>query len=288
MFVERSNVLTTENSIGAMRVHHVRDALLRPRPSPLLSFLAPSVSSTWVSSPPRQPLRNIRLLASKTPPLNASTATAAEEDEPTQQPRPQFAPRAPPRKNAVRELMADLKSSNRSKPRPKPTTTDVPIYSNPRPNGSLPGHSSADIVRKANFENRSSRGYLDREQGKIENSFFPTSEFLGSRTSRDLFGSLKRTIPKIPLPPPPIRLDAFIGRSEVVDPEKGVDLGRAWKKLDLKLTYNNVRGDATSQRFHERPGLKRKRLKSSRWRKRFKQGFQAVVRKVQDMTKRGW
>lgn len=42
------------------------------------------------------------------------------------------------------------------------------------------------------------------------------------------------------------------------------------------------------QRFHERPGLRRKRLKSERWRKRFKHGFQATTTRVRELTKQGW
>lgn len=87
---------------------------------------------------------------------------------------------------------------------------------------------------------------------------------------------------------PPVRLDAFVGRSEDVDPLKGVDLGRAIRKLEIKCAYNNVRQDFNKQRFHERPGLKRKRLKSQRWEKRFREGFKAVVSKVQKMRMKGW
>ncbi|KAF4122965.1 small subunit ribosomal protein MRP21 [Geosmithia morbida] len=42
------------------------------------------------------------------------------------------------------------------------------------------------------------------------------------------------------------------------------------------------------QRFHERPGLRRKRLKSERWRSRFKQGFQAAAVRVRELKKQGW
>jgi small subunit ribosomal protein MRP21 len=94
--------------------------------------------------------------------------------------------------------------------------------------------------------------------------------------------------PTLPPLPPPVRLDAYIGRSEEVDPSKGVDLSTALRRLGIKLAYNNVRGDFIRQRFHERPGLKRKRLKSERWRRRFKEGFQAVCKKVQKMRRQGW
>jgi hypothetical protein len=57
---------------------------------------------------------------------------------------------------------------------------------------------------------------------------------------------------------------------------KGVDLGRGFRVLEINCQRNQERGDFMRQRFHERPGLKRKRLHSLRWRKRFKEGFRAV------------
>ncbi|KAL8758092.1 MAG: hypothetical protein Q9184_004036 [Pyrenodesmia sp. 2 TL-2023] len=71
-----------------------------------------------------------------------------------------------------------------------------------------------------------------------------------------------------------------LGRAIEVFPDRGMDLGRALKNLEVECALNNVRKDAIRQRFHERPGLKRKRLKSERWRRRFKIGFRAVVAKA--------
>ncbi|KAL8696589.1 MAG: hypothetical protein Q9201_007585 [Fulgogasparrea decipioides] len=79
-----------------------------------------------------------------------------------------------------------------------------------------------------------------------------------------------------------------LGRTVEVVPERGLDLGRALRSLEINCAVNNVRGDALKQKFHERPGLKRKRLKSVRWRRNFKQGFKAVVAKVKAMRRKGW
>ncbi|MCJ1478525.1 hypothetical protein MMC13_007205 [Lambiella insularis] len=276
----------TKNITGAMRAHRVGDALLRPGPSPLLSFLAPSICPTWLSVPRQQPLPSIRFLATKTLPLNASAATAAkaEDDEFLQHSRHQPAPTPPKRLDSVQALTAQIQSSNRGKPRKNPTAS----YNSPRYDSRGPSLSSAELFRNANSENQRSGGYLKREQGKIDESFFPNDSSFGGLDAGDLVGSSTFAPTAVPPPPTPVRLDAFIGRSEEVAPERGIDLGRALKKLELKCAYNNVRGDSISQRFHERPGLKRKRLKSSRWRKRFKEGFRAVVAKVQKMKNRGW
>ncbi|KAL8710622.1 MAG: hypothetical protein Q9220_004846 [cf. Caloplaca sp. 1 TL-2023] len=55
-----------------------------------------------------------------------------------------------------------------------------------------------------------------------------------------------------------------IGRTVEVMPERGFDLGRAIRSLEINCAVNNVKGDSISQKFHERPGMKRKRLKSVR------------------------
>lgn len=88
--------------------------------------------------------------------------------------------------------------------------------------------------------------------------------------------------------PPPMRLGPSLGRSIEVIPGRNQDLGRALQMLGMVCARNRVRADATLQKFHERPGLKRKRLKSVRWRRRFKQNFQAVVRRVEEMRRKGW
>ncbi|OCL03122.1 hypothetical protein AOQ84DRAFT_303437 [Glonium stellatum] len=84
------------------------------------------------------------------------------------------------------------------------------------------------------------------------------------------------------------RLDASTGRSIDLDPSKGRDLVRGLAQLNSLISRNKVRADFNKQRFHERPGLKRKRLKSQRWRKRFKEGFREVVGRVSALTRKGW
>lgn len=67
-----------------------------------------------------------------------------------------------------------------------------------------------------------------------------------------------------------------------------VDVARAFQLLDMACNKNSVSRDLWRQRFHERPGLKRKRLRSERWRKMFKLGFRATVSRVSELRKQGW
>lgn len=65
------------------------------------------------------------------------------------------------------------------------------------------------------------------------------------------------------------------------------DLPAALARLRGILTANNVKVDQLRQRFHERPGLKKKRLKSLRHRRRFKAGFKKLVGIAMEMKRKG-
>ncbi|KAI7255269.1 hypothetical protein KC343_g3457 [Hortaea werneckii] len=85
----------------------------------------------------------------------------------------------------------------------------------------------------------------------------------------------------------PFKLNASVGRT-VYTNSTTMDPARAFRALEIQCARNSVRRDFQRQRFHERPGLKRKRLHSERWRRRFKEGFRGVVGLVQKMKKQGW
>ena len=84
----------------------------------------------------------------------------------------------------------------------------------------------------------------------------------------------------------PIKLNPSTGRSVTVG--QGTDVGRGFRLLEMSCARNRVRRDQTAQRFHERGGLKRKRLRRERWRKRFMEGFQETCRRVRELKKQGW
>jgi ribosomal protein S21 len=273
-----------------MRAQRFSDALLRSGTSPLLSFLAPSVSpSTWTpiyrkcpsqSKWIRQPT-TLRCLATKTSPLNASAATASKVDEYEDEAHPTSGPQT--EKAPAKDIGNILKTIY-------DTNAGAPRRPSPQRPGSIPyrdvtrdGRTSADLASESRY--RSYRQITDR-QGFVDREAF-ANEFNEVDTAT-LLDTASRRVTKARTLLPPVRLDAFVGRSEDVDPLKGVDLGRAIRKLEIKCAYNNVRQDFNKQRFHERPGLKRKRLKSQRWEKRFREGFKAVVSKVQKMRMKGW
>ena len=87
-------------------------------------------------------------------------------------------------------------------------------------------------------------------------------------------------------PEPPVRLHPYLGRTVEVTERGG--LNGALKMLQIGISRNKVIAQSREQKYYERPGLKRKRLKSLRWRKRFFKGFQAAVNKVKEMKRMGW
>ncbi|KAI9821195.1 MAG: hypothetical protein M1827_003929 [Pycnora praestabilis] len=151
--------------------------------------------------------------------------------------------------------------------------------SSPNAQQSRRGNSASDLLE--NFRSYTGRGSSSRSKVPVERMQSPTS--LSGSPSTNLFSE-----PPKPPPPPRLRLGPSTGRSVIIDTGRGVDLARGFKSLNVNCFLNNVKGDSISQRFHERPGLKRKKLKSRRWRRRFRDGFRAVVSKVEDMRRRGW
>ncbi|KAI9865128.1 MAG: hypothetical protein M1813_002448 [Trichoglossum hirsutum] len=118
----------------------------------------------------------------------------------------------------------------------------------------------------------------------------PTDRMLSPSTANTTSPSTSLLDAPAPRPPPQptIRLNASTGRTVPVESRRGMDLARAFRILDIMCRQNSIKQDFMRQRFHERPGLKRKRLKSQRWRKRFMVGFKGMVGKVDEMRRKGW
>lgn len=85
-----------------------------------------------------------------------------------------------------------------------------------------------------------------------------------------------------------LRLRPSIGRTVQCGKGARVDLARGLQLLNTQVRKNKVSQDLMKQRFHERPGLKRKRLRRERWRARFKDGFKATCTRVRELARQGW
>ncbi|KAF2091746.1 hypothetical protein K490DRAFT_61175 [Saccharata proteae CBS 121410] len=84
------------------------------------------------------------------------------------------------------------------------------------------------------------------------------------------------------------RVGPSVGKSVSLNTNRGQSFADGLRLLDTLVARNGVRYDLKKQAFHERPGLKRKRLARERWRKRFMTGFKQVVSRVQRLRKQGW
>lgn len=69
---------------------------------------------------------------------------------------------------------------------------------------------------------------------------------------------------------------------------RNLDFAKALARLDMNMRVNRVAQDVRRQRFHERNGLKKKRLRSERWRRRFMDGFRATCKRVSELAGQGW
>ena len=85
-----------------------------------------------------------------------------------------------------------------------------------------------------------------------------------------------------------LKLGPTLGRQVHVEPERGRDLAAAIRILGSTCKSNQVKQQATRQKFHVRRGQMRKELRRQRWRKLFKFSFQETVKKIQRMQAQGW
>ena len=155
-------------------------------------------------------------------------------------------------------------------------------------NPSRPADESAEAMIETAFRNANHKREPDKYYYDIARKMqFPTQEKL-SAGSPDAYRALENTRKTMRRAFRTVRSRPAVGRTIEVVPERGVDVGRALSRLDMACTVNRIRLDAFRQRFHERPGMERKRLKSERWRRMFKESFKATVRRVKEMTRKGW
>ena len=151
--------------------------------------------------------------------------------------------------------------------------------------------SSATIIGNA-FHNSHTRDWNKKYTDIAQRMQYPPEELTSPGTPRnvirDAYGAFANERKSAKRAVRTVRSRPSIGRTIEVIPERGVDFGRALRSLEITCAVNRVKSDLSRQRFHERPGLKRKRLKSERWRKMFKESFRATVRRVKEMTRKGW
>ena len=286
-----------------MELRRLGDPFLRPRASPLLSFLAPSVSQSWwsiaASCPARSyPAANPRNSNSS---FHTSACRGAESPPvPADVEKPQPNPSRPRTPNLADLSFLNKPQKDSSNTPPKSSYSrrfaadqnvakllDQTLDSLPNPAKREP--STPNIPTSADKTRKALGSFLERERGArtpgqvAQSMDFPTP---ADNPQVSLLNNLrlkpavraKRTIRSRPT----------VGRTIEVYQEGGQHVASALKRLEILCSVNRIRADQFRQRFHERPGLKRKRLKSERWRRLFKASFKMTVARVQEMRRKGW
>ena len=289
-----------------MELRRLGDPILRPRATPFLSFLAPSVSQSWwliaasrsrrnhLAINPRNSNSSFHTTAcrsAESPPvpadiekpqknLSRSKASTTADLSFLKKP-PKDSINAPPSSSFSRRFAADQNVAK---------LLDQTLDSLPKPAKRDPSksniQSSADKTRKA------LGSYLERERGArtpgqvAQSMDFPRPTDPQGNPSASLVNNIK--LKPAVRAKRTIRSRPTVGRTIEVYQEGGQHVAGALKKLEILCSVNKIRSDQFRQRFHERPGLKRKRLKSERWRRLFKASFKMTVARVQEMRRKGW
>ena len=279
----------------AMEFRLISDPLLRSRMSPLLSYLAPSIPPLWrLSTASRQ----ARLLMPTSPGCRSSgihttarqraqsSSNAADldflEDKPGLKPKPTMQSASPQRRptdNVIDNRINSLLDS----------TFHTPTLAKRKPQTAADlSELMMDTASRNSMRHRDPKKYHEIAKKMA----FPTRKTAGAGNptllSDEAFQSLGVTRRTPKRAQRTVRSRPAVGRTIDVLPDRGVDVGRAMKNLDIACAVNKVRQDLARQRFHERPGIKRKRLKSERYRKMFMESFKAVVMRVKEMRRKGW
>ncbi|KAJ3517151.1 hypothetical protein NLJ89_g689 [Agrocybe chaxingu] len=115
----------------------------------------------------------------------------------------------------------------------------------------------------------------------VSNSLKITKETRAEQTVEDRWRDQSRKALEDSKMYPPAH--AYTGRTVEVTK----DLGMAYKQLDSILSRNQVRQTLRLTERHEKKGVKRRRLRSERWRKQFANEVRKKVQLVMKIRDRG-
>ncbi|KFZ03334.1 hypothetical protein V502_11032 [Pseudogymnoascus sp. VKM F-4520 (FW-2644)] len=260
-----------------MELRKAADALLRSQASPLTQILAPSTSTRWATSPLRL---SQRAFSSSTrrfiPDSNQTNPTPTNANRGTQK---------SPDTQASSQGWAAGARSNRSSSRIIPSKSSESSDADLWESGISSNEAAQDLLTGFNAGRKERGPNSPLNQRKSINLDRMLSPNVSNTDLKDVISNLTASVTAPVAPKPALRLNARTGRSVVV--AGGVDIGRSFNLLGMSCARNKVRADFNRQRFHERGGMKRKRLKRERWQKRFMNGFRATVSRVKEMKRQG-
>ena len=258
-----------------MEVRRAADVFLRSHISPFSTFLNPS-APIWARRAQLCPQIANRA-AQRT--LRSSTRQNALKPEAITSATP-ATKGSNTASETVEELSKTLWASRPARNASSPLSPDA----EKRMNG---GDSAVDIleaINKARTGAKSDTGLSPSRGFDAGLMLDPIAPLNDNRSIMQSFSQGHLTLPQTPRLP--MRLKPSTGRSVTIG--TGIDVARGLRLLEQSCARNKIRADATKQRFHERGGLKRKRLRRERWRRRFLEGFKATVGRVRELKNQGW
>jgi small subunit ribosomal protein MRP21 len=286
-----------------MELRTATELLLRPKPSPLLSLLSTSARSSS--------RRHAILSTTGSKPFvclscrHFSEATPKWQPTSTKPPAPyqfnwQREPPSPQRKNAIDSADVDmLNEAMDFSPTPGVSAQRKQQFKSPSARAAqtlqyspeqLGGSSVTDAInafqQPASWAQPRQQGRPAARPSQTNDLLFPPPRAEGlvhDTASQRASMARPRVLHELN-----IHLSPGTGRTIDVDETNPTDLGLRLRQLEMLVSRNKVRSDMMRQRFHERGGLKRKRLASERWRKRFRVGFSNTVTRVQELRRKGW
>lgn len=275
-----------------MELRRAADALLRCQSSPLATLLIPSSTLRLQggkqlaprSSPHdscRRAFTTTSLRSSYKPTVTTSAAQPPPKDEQNR------SEEAKPRTNihdAAKNLGWLQGGGSRSRnPQTQEGNGGAPRLPRDRELAMNGGSSADDLLQSMNkaFSSPGSRSSGGIDLSRMQNPPSHNGPGLESEMMSIINSTMLPKTEKIP-----IRLSPSIGKTIKV--QGNIDVARGFKLMEQSCTRNGVRRDAQYQKFHERRGMKKKRLLRVRWRKRFMAGFKATVGRVKKLKKQGW
>lgn len=274
-----------------MEVRRAADTLLRCQPSSLAGLLAPPSTLRWpagrqLTSRRALPLSRRQTFITTTPrcsfkPTTTTSATPSRSQDEKAKNRPEDKGPASTDINKAAQDLGWLQGGG-SRSGGSRQAHEHSRLSRERELSMNRGSSADDILKSMNstFSSSSSpsTGGID-----LSRMMSPPSQNR-PESAMDMMSAITTLLPK--KEKIPLRLTSSTGRSIAIHGH--VDVARGFQLMERTCMQNGIKRDFQSQRYHERRGIKKKRLRGLRWRRRFMEGFRATIQKVVKYRKQGW
>lgn len=263
-----------------------------PFQSPLLNFLAPSIShkSTFAARSrshllfglpiSQRPLTSYHTICRAYSSASSNPASIPDAENSDDSPTLRFTPVVP--------APSDPKTPKPSSPFDNLIAETISATPAARRRGSSKRPSSLRDMREAYAAYSAAQGGYPK-QGDIAGSMvMPGSASRSSTTvnaSNMVSDSLERSLFQ-KRAVRTIKSRPSLGRTIEIDAR--VDIARGFQLLRRLAAQNRIKPDQYLQRFYERPGMRRKRQRRERWQARFHENFHRAVEKIKAMRRMGW